>query len=213
MAFAAHVAGLGAGKVFKGDSFYEKAYTPEFTAAQVDRLSGPGKLDIPKAEAAPPTHQDGSAVTTLLNRGLHHLEHVDGKRAGEDLFQAMDKALTIPGLPTRVLEETVTRTLEVLSQADFPPGAVYAWGRRLEQKDWWQWAIRYYDAAAADFSPGTSAHSRNSSLLRAGSLRLDHNHEKDLGLRGLQMVLGNDPGGPFATEAKARLEAAFPTPR
>lgn len=209
VAFAAHAAGffagLAAGKKIRGDAFYEKAYKPEFDLAVVDKLSSDAKLDIPKEAPAAAHHQDGTLVTTLLNRGLHALEHGDRKAAGEDVFHAMEKALTIVGLDSRLVEGTLRRVLEALPSLDLPPGAVYAWARKLEQKDWWQWAILLYDAAAADFTPGTSPHSRSSSLFRAADLRLSHGHEKDRALLGLQAVMRNDPGSPLAADAEARL--------
>ena len=214
VAFSAHVAGflagLLAGKKVTGDSFYQRAYTPEFTPEDVDRLASGEKLKIAKPPSQGPQFQDGSEVTALLNRGLHQLENGDAKAAGENLFLSMDKALANSGLSSKLVEEALQSILQALPKIILPPGAVYSWGRRLEQKDWWPWAIRFYDEAAADFTPGTSPHSRTSSLFRAASLRMDHGQEKDRAVSGFQALLRNDPDGPLAAEAGARL-AALPS--
>lgn len=209
VAFSAHVAGflagMVAGKKFPGDKFYEKAYTTLFSSEDIDRLASDEKLKIAKSPTQGPVHQDGSDVNTFLNRGLHKLEHGDSKGAGENMFLAMDKALSNAGLSSHLVEAALRQILEALPRIDLPPGAAYSWGRRLEQKDWWPWAIRFYDAAAADFSPGTSPHSRSSSLFRAATLRMDHGQEKDRAILGFQALLRGDPGGPMAAEAETRL--------
>jgi membrane associated rhomboid family serine protease len=212
VAFLAHVigflAGLALGKWVPGDVFYERAYVRDTFGDAVDKLVSGEKLEVaPKKAPEAPAHQNGTDVMTLLNQGRHVLEQGRGREAGGLLAAAMEKAFAVPALDPKVLEAALGRVLESRPAAELPPGALYAWARRLEAADWWQWAIRLYDAAAADPSPGTNVHAKSNARFRAAVLRMDRRYESDRAKQGFQAILDLEPDGNFAEEAGARLKA------
>jgi hypothetical protein len=212
VAFVAHVAGflagLGFGKRVAGDVFYERAYARDTFGTAVEKLVSGEKLELP-AKNAPeaPAHQDGAEVTTLLNRARHVLEQGRGREAGGLLAEAMEKAFAVPALDPKVLEAGLGRVLEARPAAELPPGALYAWARRLEAMDWWRWAIRLYDAAAEDPTAGTNGHAKSNARFRAAAIRMDRRYESDRARLGFQAILATEPNGNFAEEAGARLKA------
>jgi membrane associated rhomboid family serine protease len=213
VAFSAHIAGFAAGfllgKKVPGDAFYERAYAQDGFAKAVDDIVSGEKLEVraaPKADL-PPQHQGGGDVMTLLNQARHALEQGNGQAGGQLLFQALEKAFAIPGLDPRVFETALMRVMESLPYATLPGGVLYAWARRLESIDWWQWAIRFYDAAAHDPSSGTNAHARSNARFRAAVIRMDRLYEKDQARKGFQDILALEPEGSFAEEAGQRLAA------
>jgi membrane associated rhomboid family serine protease len=218
VAFMAHISGfLGSiliGKTIKGDVFYKRAYVQDTFAADMDKLVSGRKLDLSSQATAPmaPAHQNGTDVITILNQASHALD--DGRRrdAGNLLSSALEKAFGIPGLDPKVLETALNRVLDSHPAAELPVGALYAWARRLESVDWWQWAIRFYDAAAADPTPGTNGHAKSNARFRAAAIRMDHLYEKDRARLGFQAILASEPEGNFAEEAGARLKALQSAP-
>lgn len=212
VAFVAHVAGflagLALGKWVPGDVFYERAYARDTFGDAVDKLVSGEKLEVPaKKEAPPPAHQNGTDVTTLLNQARHVLEEGRGREAGGLLAAALEKAFAVPALDPKVLETALGRVLETRPAAELPPGALYAWARRLEAMDWWRWAILVYDAAAADPSPGTNEHAKSNARFRAAALRMDRRYESERARQGFRAILALEPNGNFAEEAGARLRA------
>ncbi|GEM_PF-3037091 len=216
VAFSAHIAGfligILLGKKVPGDVFYKRAYTQENFGAIVDNLVSGEKLQVTAQPriAAPPV-QDGTEVITLLNQARHALEQGDGRSAGGLLFNGVERAFALPGADPKILETALIRILESPA-AVLPAGALYAWSRRLESIDWWQWAIRFYDTAANDPSPATNGHARSGSRFRAAVLRMDHLHEKDAARLGFQTILRVEPEGSFAEEAGRRLAALGSAP-
>lgn len=210
-AFMAHVAGFFCGmllgKKVSPDVFYERAYVQDGFAAAVDKLVSGEKLELPKAKPEMPAHQNGSDVMTLLNQARHVLEHGNGCEAGNLLGTAVEKAFGVPGLDPKVFETGLIRVLESQPAAVLPPGALYGWARRLESIDWWQWAIRFYDAAANDPTGGTNGHAKSNARFRAAALRMDRRYESDLARMGFQAILASEPEGNFAEEAGSRLKA------
>jgi membrane associated rhomboid family serine protease len=212
VAFMAHVAGffagMAAGKKVPGDVFYKRAYVQEHFGAVVDNLVSGEKLDVPKAKAPEaPAYQSGSEVMTPLNQAQHALDQGHRREAGGLLATALEKAFSVPGLDPKVLETALSRILESHPAAELPGGALYAWARRLEAIDWWQWAIRFYDAAAEDPTPGTNVHAKSNARFRAAVLRMDKRYEPERARLGFQAILAEEPEGNFAEEAGQRLKA------
>jgi len=212
VAFLAHVigflAGLGLGKKIPGDVFYKRAYARDTFGSAVDKIVSGEKLVVPvKKGPEAPAHQDGGEVMSLLNQARHVLEEGGGREAGGTLAGAMEKAFAVPSLDPKVFETALGRVLESQPAADLPPGALYAWARRLESMDWWQWAVRFYDAAATDLSSGTNDHAKSNARFRAAVLRMDRRYESDRAKLGFQAILAMEPNGNFAEEAGARLKA------
>jgi membrane associated rhomboid family serine protease len=212
VAFLAHVigflTGLGFGKWVPGDVFYERAYVRDTFGDAVGKLVSGEKLDVPeKKKPETPVHQDGTDVMTLLNQARHIQEQGRGREAGSLLAGALEKAFAVPALEPRVLETALGRVLETRPAAELPPGALYAWARRLEAMDWWQWSICFYDAAAGDPSPGTNEHAKSNARFRAAVMRMDRRYESDRAKLGFQAILALEPNGNFAEEAEARLKA------
>lgn len=213
VAFMAHVSGfLGGmllGKKIPGDVFYKRAYVQDTFSADMGKLVSGEKLDVPSQAKAPsaPAHQNGTEVITVLNQASHAMD--DGRRrdAGNLYSSALEKAFGIPGLEPKIMETALHRVLDSQPAAELPGGALYAWARRLESADWWQWAIRFYDAAAADPTAATNAHAKSTARFRAAAIRMDHLFEKDKARQGFQAILTSEPEGNFAEEAGARLKA------
>lgn len=211
VAFLAHVigflAGLGFGKWVRGDVFYERAYARDTFGDAVDKLVSGEKLDVPEKKAPEArAHQDGTEVMTLLNQARHVLEQGRGREAGGLLTGAMEKAFAVPALDPKILETALRRVMESLPAAELPPGALYAWARRLEAMDWWQWAICFFDGAS-DPASGSNAHAQSNARFRAAVLRMDRRYEGDRAKAGFQAILDLEPNGDFAEEAGARLKA------
>jgi membrane associated rhomboid family serine protease len=212
VAFMAHVAGFFGGVLFgkkvAGDVFYKKAYEPEIMAEAINKLASGEKLVVKPSKAPEaPAYQSGSDIMTLLNQARHALEQGQRRDSGGMLFGALEKAFGVPGLDPKVLETALVRVLEAHPAAELPAGALYAWARRLETLDWWQWAIRFYDEAAADPTPGTNHHAKANAAFRAAVLRMDRRYESDRARLGFQAILAADPYGNFAEEAGQRLAA------
>lgn len=217
VAFMAHVAGFFAGvlvgKKVPADVFYQRAYKEDGFAQAIEKLEATEKLIVPEAKPVEgPKLQDGSEIMTLLNQGRHALESGNGPAAAGLIASALEKSFAVPGLDPKIRETALIRVLESQPAAVLPGGALYSWARRLEGIDWWQWAIRFYDAAAVDATGATNPHAMRGAWFRAAAMRMDRGYEKDNARRGFEAILAGEPDGNFAEEAAQRLKAMGPAP-
>ncbi len=178
-----------------------------------------------QAKAGPEASRD-SEVMSLLNLGWHTLDQGDASKAADLLFRGIDRAFTIDTLAPDVLDSALRRLLEAMNSVDnsssytitststksltLPPGALYSWARRMENRQWWQWAIALYDQTAADISGATNVHTRQISLFRAAELRIDQAVDFKKAVAGFNAVIEIDSTSPLAEDARERL-ASFKT--
>jgi hypothetical protein len=120
---------------------------------------------------------DSEEISDWVARGRQALEWGQSLEAGRFFFQAIERGLQLSSLSHEVLGMALEAATEPRSAACLPPGALYIWAQRVEQRQWWAWAIALYDSAARESPSASNSHSRRTSRLRAALLRMDHRIE------------------------------------
>lgn len=210
IAYSAHISGFAtgwvAGKTMKPDIFYKKAYTPDFTPPDWDAFDKEQeKKKLEEESRKQDQYQDGTEITGLMEKARNALMRGEYRESGDLYYQAVERAFQIPNLAPSQMEGTLQQTLQSANAISLPPGAVYAWARRMEQREWWQWAIFLYDFAAQEPPTESNGHSRRTSYFRAASLRLDHHFESDKGRAALIAIAQSGEEDPLVTEAREKL--------
>ena len=232
VAYSAHISGFISGiiaaKLIPADALYSKAYNTE-TGAKVwnnlvkEELAQ--KRNSPRSTLGPLSASSSSAFNSyspppsiepsregeadaLIKQGWFAFYDGNFSKASDLLFRGIDQSLNIDTISPKYLEENFRRLIETIDAKKslvLPPNAIYLWARKMEQKEWWQWAIYLYDRAAFDFSGATSNHSKQNSLFRAAEIRIKLGVEHQKAREGYQFLIDFDPHGPLSEDARSRL--------
>ena len=152
-----------------------------------------------------PSASRDNELIVFINQGWSAFELGDIVKASETIFLGIDKAFNTPQFSNTELEAQLKKVMESWNQLKMPSGTLYGWARRMEQREWWTWAIYFYDYAGADESGGTNLHARQNSILKAAAIRMDRGIEPERAIQAFQWIISALPDSSFAEEAKDRL--------
>jgi membrane associated rhomboid family serine protease len=210
VAYSAHIGGFltgfVAGKAIKPDIFYKKTYRPDYVAPDWETFDKEQEKKKALEEAAKqPQYQDGSAVEALVEKAHLAMKRGEYPLSGELFFQSVEKAFHIPNLAPNQMEWALKQALQASTAVPLPVGSIYSWARRMEQREWWPWAIQLYDMASQEPQSESNFHSRRTSYFRAACLRWEHRIEMERGRAALEAIAQSGESDPLVIEAKEKL--------